>query len=77
MPGRGENGAPWASRWRSGGSYQNMRLRSTVERLWDDLDVAIEDTHRRHEQGEQAWRRASGTPYRSATSMVWPASAAA
>ncbi len=33
------------------GSYQNMRLRSMVERLWDDLDVAIEDTHRRHEQG--------------------------
>ena len=33
------------------GSYQNMRLRSMVEGLWDDLDVAIEDTHRRHEQG--------------------------
>ena len=32
------------------GAYQNMRLRSMVERLWDDLDVAIEDTHRRHEQ---------------------------
>ena len=32
------------------GSYQNMRLRSMVERLWEDLDVAIEDTHRRHEQ---------------------------
>ena len=32
------------------GSYQNMRLRSMVERLWNDLDVAIEDTHRRHEQ---------------------------
>ncbi len=34
------------------GSYQNMRLRSMVERLWDDLDVAIEDTHQRHEQGQ-------------------------
>ncbi len=34
------------------GAYQNMRLRSMVERLWDDLDVAIEDTHRRHEEAE-------------------------
>ena len=34
------------------GAYQNMRLRSMVERPWEDLDVAIEDTHRRHEQGE-------------------------
>ena len=34
------------------GSYQNMRLRSMVERLWNDLDVAIEDTHQRHEQGQ-------------------------
>ena len=34
------------------GSYQNMRLRSMVERLWEDLDVAIEDTHQRHEQGQ-------------------------
>ena len=33
------------------GAYQNMRLRSMVERMWDDLDVAIEDTHRRHESG--------------------------
>ena len=35
------------------GAYQNMRLRSMVERLWDDLDVAIEDTHRRFE-GEES-----------------------
>ena len=36
------------------GAYQNMRLRSTVERMWDDLDVAIEDVHRRHEEGQGA-----------------------
>ena len=29
-------------------AYQNMRLRSTVQRLWDDLDVAAEEIHRRH-----------------------------
>ena len=27
------------------GAYQNMRLRSMVERFWEDLDVAIEDTY--------------------------------
>ena len=32
------------------GAYQNMRMRSMVERMWEDLDVAIEDVHRRHEQ---------------------------
>ncbi len=32
------------------GAYQNMRLRSMVERIWTDLDVAIDDVHRRHEQ---------------------------
>ena len=32
------------------GAYQNMRLRSMVEHLWDELDVAIEDVHRRHEE---------------------------
>ena len=32
------------------GAYQNMRLRSMVERLWTDLDVAIDATHQRHEQ---------------------------
>ena len=31
------------------GAYQNARLRSTMERMWDDLDVAIEDISRRHE----------------------------
>ncbi|MDE2716647.1 MAG: MMPL family transporter [Chloroflexota bacterium] len=34
------------------GSYQNARLRSMVERMWDDLDIAIEDIHQRHEQGQ-------------------------
>ena len=32
------------------GAYQNMRLRSMVERMWIDIDVAIDDVHRRHEQ---------------------------
>ena len=32
------------------GAYQNMRLRSMVQRLWDELYVAIKDTHRRYEQ---------------------------
>ncbi len=36
------------------GAYQNMRLRSMVERMWEDLDVAIEDVHRRHEEGPSA-----------------------
>ena len=31
------------------GAYQNARLRSTMERMWEDLDVAIEDINRRHE----------------------------
>ena len=29
------------------GAYQNMRLRSMVERMWKDLDVAIDDLHSR------------------------------
>ena len=29
------------------GAYQNMRLRSMVERMWGDLDVAIDETYRR------------------------------
>ena len=29
------------------GSYQNMRLRSMVERMWNELDVAIDDMHSR------------------------------
>ena len=36
------------------GAYENMRLRSTVQRLWDDIDVAAEEVYQRHaqEQGE-------------------------
>ncbi len=34
------------------GAYQNMRMRSMIERLWDELDVAIEATHRRHEKDQ-------------------------
>ncbi len=30
------------------GAYQNMRLRSQVQRMWDDLDVAAEEIHRRN-----------------------------
>ena len=32
------------------GAYQNMRLRSMIERQWDELDVAIEGIYQRHEQ---------------------------
>ena len=32
------------------GSYQNMRLRSMVEREWADLDLAIDEVYRRHEE---------------------------
>ena len=35
------------------GAYQNTRLRSMVERMWDDLDVAIEDIHHRHEEAQK------------------------
>ena len=34
------------------GAYQNMRLRSMVERQWAELDVAIEGIHQRHESGQ-------------------------
>ena len=30
------------------GAYQNMRLRSMVQRQWDELDVAIDEIHRSH-----------------------------
>ena len=30
------------------GAYENMRLRSTVQRLWDDIDVAAEGVYQRH-----------------------------
>ena len=36
------------------GAYQNMRLRSSIERMWNELDVAIEDIHQRGERGEGA-----------------------
>ena len=32
------------------GAYENARLRSTVQRLWDDLDVAAEEIQRHHEK---------------------------
>ncbi len=31
------------------GSFQNMRLRSQLERIWEDLDEEIDATYRRHE----------------------------
>ena len=31
------------------GAYRNMRLRSMVQRTWDELDEAIEGIHRRHD----------------------------
>ena len=34
------------------GAYQNMRLRSTIQRQWDELDVAIDEIHRRHSKEE-------------------------
>ena len=33
------------------GSYQNMRLRSSLERWSDELDMTIDAVHRRYEQG--------------------------
>ena len=36
------------------GAYQNMRLRSSIERMWNELDVTIEEVHLRHESGESA-----------------------
>ena len=33
------------------GAYQNMRLRSMVTRMADELDLAITAVHQRHEQG--------------------------
>ncbi len=34
------------------GAYQNMSLRSTVEQMWEDLDVAIEEVHRQYDEEE-------------------------
>ena len=36
------------------GAYENMRLRSTVQRLWDDIDVAAEEVYERHAQEQGA-----------------------
>ncbi len=36
------------------GAYQNMRLRSTIERMWRDLDAAIEEVDRRHHREQDA-----------------------
>ncbi|MCY3656843.1 MAG: MMPL family transporter [Chloroflexi bacterium] len=36
------------------GAYQNMRLRSAVQRMSDELDLAIEAVHRRHDEGSSA-----------------------
>ena len=36
------------------GAYENMRLRSTVQRLWDDIDVAAEEVYQRHAQEQSA-----------------------
>ena len=36
------------------GAYQNMRLRSMIQREWAELDVAIEDIHQRHGQRQGA-----------------------
>ena len=35
------------------GAFQNMRLRSMVEREWSDLDLAIDDVYRRHEHEQE------------------------
>ena len=34
------------------GAYQNMRLRSELRRMWDDLDIALEDAAQRPEPGD-------------------------
>ena len=36
------------------GAYENMRLRSTVQRLWDDIDVAAEGIYERRAQEQGA-----------------------
>ena len=36
------------------GAYQNVRLRSSLSRMWEDLDDAIEGVHRRHEHEQEA-----------------------
>ena len=34
------------------GAYQNMRLRSSIERMWNDLDEFIEESHQQGERNE-------------------------
>ena len=36
------------------GAYQNMRIRASLARFWEELDDTIEAVHRRHEQGESS-----------------------
>ena len=36
------------------GAYQNMRLRSNVERMWNEMDAAIEEVDLRHWRGQDA-----------------------
>ena len=36
------------------GAFQNMRLRSMVQREWDELDVAIEEIHRSYEREQDS-----------------------
>ena len=36
------------------GAYQNVRLRSMVDRMWSDLDVAIDNIHSRHEREQSS-----------------------
>ena len=36
------------------GAYQNMRLRSSLERMWNELDVAIDEVHRRRGEDPNA-----------------------
>ena len=51
------------------GAYQNMRLRSMVERLWGDLDIHIEATSRRFEEeqisAQSAAQSDKGSAHRS------------
>ncbi|MCY3851624.1 MAG: MMPL family transporter [Acidimicrobiaceae bacterium] len=42
------------------GAYENMRLRSSMQSLWDDLDVAIEDVHSRHDEKRADEKGADG-----------------
>ena len=43
------------------GAYQNMRLRSTVQQLWDDIDASIEEIDQRHDQEAAAQSPPTGS----------------